>query len=135
MTRPVFSLDGNTAYGVTDVAGDGVNPYSFLYAIDISASGGNTTPSVTLAATTPTRIRAGGSVTFQGSFSDPDQGDGPWSYKFGWGNGQTSGSATAPGTITQSHTYSTAGTYSVRLAVTDARSATGTSNTVTVTVR
>ena len=36
MTRPVFSPDGNTAYGVTDVAGDGANPYSFLYAIDLS---------------------------------------------------------------------------------------------------
>jgi len=136
MTRPVFSPDGNTAYGVTDVAGDGANPYSFLYAIDISAtSGGNTTPSVTLAATSPTKIRSGGSVTMQGAFVDPDQGDGPWSYSFRWGNGQTSGSATAPGTITQTRTYSKAGSYSVRLTVTDARGASGNSNAITVTVK
>jgi hypothetical protein len=56
MTRPVFTPDANTAYAVTDVAGDGssANPYSFLYAIDVAAStSGNTLPSVTLAATTP----------------------------------------------------------------------------------
>lgn len=139
MTRPVFSPDGNTAYGVTDVAGDGAsaNPYSFLYAIDISTSsgGGNTTPTVTLAATSPTKIRVGGSVTVKATFVDPDQGDGPWSYKFGWGNGQTSGSATAPGSITQTHTYTKAGTYTVRVSVTDAKSATGTSNSLTVTVK
>jgi hypothetical protein len=136
MTRPVFSPDGNTAYAVTDVAGDGANPYSFLYAIDVSpASPGNTTPSVTLAATSPTKIRRGGSVTMQGAFADPDQGDGPWSFTFRWGNGQTSGSAAAPGTITQTRTYSKAGTFSVRLSVTDASGATGTSNSITVTVK
>ena len=45
MTRPVFTPDGNTAYMVTDVAGDGAstNPYSFLYAIDVSTGTG--TPS------------------------------------------------------------------------------------------
>jgi len=39
---PVFAADGNTAYTVTDVAGDGAsaNPYSFLYAIDTSTGGG-----------------------------------------------------------------------------------------------
>jgi outer membrane protein assembly factor BamB len=136
MTRPVFSPDGNTAYAVTDVAGDGANPYSFLYAIDVSpASPGNTTPSVTLAATSPTKIRTGGSVTMQGVFADPDQGDGPWSFTFRWGNGQTSGSAAAPGTITQTRTYSKAGTFNVRLSVTDASGAKGTSNSVTVTVK
>jgi hypothetical protein len=135
MTSPVFSPDGNTAYGVTDVAGDGVNPYSFLYAIDISATSGNTTPTVTLAATSPTKIRSGGSVTMKGTFVDPDQGDGPWSFGFRWGNGQTSGSVAAPGSITQTRTYSKAGTYSVRLSVTDAKAATGTSNSITVTVK
>lgn len=135
-TRPVFSPDGNTAYAVTDVAGDDANPYSFLYAIDASpAIGGNTPPSVTLAASSPTKIRRGGSVTMQGAFTDPNQGDGPWSFSFRWGNGQTSGSAAAPGTITQTRTYSTAGTFSVRLSVTDASGATGTSNSITVTVK
>ncbi len=45
MSRPVFSPDGSTAYSVTDVAGDGsTDPYSFLYAIDITSGGGGGTP-------------------------------------------------------------------------------------------
>jgi hypothetical protein len=41
MSRPVFSRDGGTAYVVTDVAGDGpTDEYSFLYAIDVTGSGG-----------------------------------------------------------------------------------------------
>jgi hypothetical protein len=41
-SRPAFTPDGTTAYVVVDVAGDGSspNPYSFLYAIDTSESGG-----------------------------------------------------------------------------------------------
>jgi PKD repeat protein len=42
-TRPAFSPDGATGYGVVDVAGDGssASPYSFLYAIDL---GGGSPP-------------------------------------------------------------------------------------------
>ncbi|MDP1859192.1 MAG: PKD domain-containing protein [Gemmatimonadaceae bacterium] len=137
-TRPVFSPDGNTAYAVTDVAGDGSSssPYSFLYAIDIStSSGGNTTPAVTLAATTPKTINVGGSVSFRGSFTDPDAGDGPWSYKWAFGNGRVTGTATAPGTISATRTYTAAGTFKVVLRVTDARGAIGTSKAVTVRVQ
>jgi hypothetical protein len=137
MTNPVFSPDGSTGYGVTDVAGDGANPYCFLYAIDLtpSAGGGNTPPAVTLAATTTTSIRAGGSVTFRGTFTDPDQGDGPWSYLWRFGNGPLNGSMTAPGSITRKRVYSKVGTYNVVFTVTDARGGVGTSNTVTVQVR
>jgi hypothetical protein len=135
-TRPVFSPDRNTGYVVTDVAGDGASakPYCFLYAIDLS-SATNTTPTVTLVATTATTIPVGGTVTMRGTFTDPDQGDGPWSYVFRWGNGPTSGTMAAPGSITRTRTYSVAGTYSVRFRVTDARGAQGVSNAVTVTVR
>ena len=135
-TRPVFSPDGNTAYGVTDVAGDGAsaNPYSFLYAIDVAPTS-NTTPSVTLVATSSTTIPPGGNVTVQGTFTDPDQGDGPWSYTFRWGNGQTSGIAIAPGTIIKTRTYLNAGTFTIRLRVTDARGAVGISNAITVRVQ
>lgn len=39
---PVFAADGNTAYAVTDVTGDGGSekPYSFLYAVKTSTGGG-----------------------------------------------------------------------------------------------
>ena len=42
-SRPVFSPDGNTAYSVVDVAGDGnlpwANVYAYLYAIDTTSTG------------------------------------------------------------------------------------------------
>lgn len=138
MTRPVFSPDGNTGYGVTDVAGDGTtNLYCFLYAIDLRPSTGtsNTAPTVTLAATSPTTISVGGSVTFRGTFTDPDAGDGPWSLRWMFGNGPVTTTATAPGTFTRKRTYSTAGTFSVRLRVTDARGAATTSTAITVRVQ
>ena len=141
ITRPVFTPDQNTAYMVTDVAGDGANPYCFLYAIDLSTSGSttvattNTKPSVTLAATTATTIRPGGSVTMKGTFTDPDKNDSPWKLSFRWGNGATAATMSVPGSITRTRTYSTVGTYTVRLRVTDLRGLTGVSNPVTVTVK
>lgn len=136
MTRPVFSPDGNTGYGVTDVAGDGANPYCFLYAIDLTpgTGGGNTAPAVTLSATTATTIPVGGSVTFRGSFTDPDVGDGPWAYQWKFGNGKVNGSKAAPGMNTRTRAYSRAGTYNVVFTVTDARGGVGASNTIVVTV-
>lgn len=49
ISRPAFSPDGNTAYTVVDVAGDGSssNPYSFLYAIDTSSGPTPTTTTTT----------------------------------------------------------------------------------------
>ena len=133
MTRPVFSPDGNTAYMVTDVAGDGLNPYSFLYAIDVApSSGGNTPPAVSLVATSPTTINRGGSVSFRGSFTDPDVGDGPWSYLWSFG---LSGTVTTPGNIVATRTFRKRGIFSVVLNVTDARGAAGASNAIKVRVR
>lgn len=93
----------------------------------------NTTPTVSLAATTSTTISKGGSVTFRGSFTDPDNG--PWKYTFTWGNGSTSGSTTTNGSVTQRRKYGSRGTYAIRYAVTDAAGATATSGAITVTVR
>ena len=137
MTRPVFSPDGNTGYGVTDVAGDGTtNLYCFLYAIDLTAgSPGNTAPVVTLAATTPTTISRGGSVTFTGSFTDPDAGDGPWTVRWAFGNGSVTTTMAAPGSMTRKRTYPNSGTFSVRLRVTDARGASTVSSPVVVRVQ
>lgn len=136
MTRPVFSPDGNTGYGVTDVAGDGSNAYSFLYAIDLTpgTGGGNTAPTVTLSATTATTIPVGGRVTFRGAFTDPDPGDGPWTYQWRFGNGRVNGTKAAPGMNTRTRVYSKAGTYNVVFLVTDARGGVGTSNPIVVTV-
>ena len=138
MTRPVFSPDGNTGYGVTDVAGDGTtNLYCFLYAIDLRpATGGvNTAPKVTLSATSPTTINAGGSVSFRGGFTDPDAGDGPWTVTWRYGNGPVTTTMAAPGTMTRTRNYTMAGKYYVTLSVTDARGARTLSSPIPVVVR
>ena len=142
-TRPVFSPDNSTAYVVAGVLGDNAstNPYCFLYAIDLTPSGGttpppttgNTTPSVSLVATSATTIKRGGSVTLKGTFTDPDNG--PWNWTFKWGNGPTSGTKSVTGSITRTRTYSTAGTFNIRLQVKDAQGALGISNPITVVVQ
>lgn len=92
----------------------------------------NTAPTVTLAATTTLRIPVGGTVTFRGSFSDPDHG--PWTHAFAFGNGTASGSAATPGSVTQTRTYATAGRYTVTFTVTDAAGASTRSTALTVRV-
>jgi hypothetical protein len=139
MTRPVFSPDFKTAYSVTDVAGDGnVKPYCFLYAIDVAPSGGggggNTTPAVHIVPMTSTTISRGSSVSVQGTFVDPDAADGPWTVNWRFGNGQTTQAVATPRTMTRTRTYTTVGTYNIRLRVADAHGALGLSNTITITV-
>jgi chitodextrinase len=79
MTRPVFTPDGNTAYMVTDVAGDGAStsPYSFLYAIDVSTGTGTPTNQKPVANFTtncvPRTSGGGADCTVDGrSSTDPD---------------------------------------------------------------
>lgn len=95
----------------------------------------NTAPAVTIAANAGLVIPKGGTFSVTGLFSDPDAGDGPWTYKWRWSTGSTSGVWTAPGSYAASRVYPRSGTYSVSLLVTDARGAVGTSNTILVTVR
>jgi len=102
----------------------------------VSAVTTNTTPSVTLQATSPTSIRVGGSVSVKASFADPDNG--PWSYKLNWGDGSTTiGSTANAGTISgiSPHVYTRTGSFKARLTVTDAKRAAGGSNSITVIVR
>src|SRR5439155_39895 len=70
----------------------------------------------------------GSALTVSASFTDPGVNDAPWSYAFDWGDGsaQTAGSTTSQATpLTATHTYQTAGTYSVRVTVTDRDGASG----------
>jgi outer membrane protein assembly factor BamB len=80
MTRPVFSPDGNTAYGVTDVAGDGANPYSFLYAIDLSPS----VPSIPAA---PSNLQAKGRSHTQIAMRWTDNSSNETGFKIEWCTG------------------------------------------------
>ncbi len=110
---------------------DGGPMHALMWTVGGAAST-NTTPTATAAATTTTRIRVGGSVTVQGTFTDPDNG--PWNYTYTWGNGSTTGTAQSPGSITQSRTFTKAGTYKVTFSVTDAKGAKATSTSITVRV-
>lgn len=127
------------AYGINDagqIVGEGnVVAGGPMHALMWTVSGStatNTTPTATAAATTTTSIRVGGSVTVKGTFTDPDNG--PWSYTFTWGNGSTTGTAQTAGSITQSRTFTKAGTYKVTFSVTDAKGAKATSSSITVRV-
>ena len=70
-SRPVFSPDGNTAYAVADVRGDGNVPladtYAYLYAIDTTATGA---PSTVPAAPTKLTGRAVGAHRSDLSWND-----------------------------------------------------------------
>jgi PKD repeat protein len=108
----VFADNGvyNVVLTVTDKAG----------ATDVTSnfvSVSNANPSVVLA-TAPT-IVSGGTYSLSGGFGDLGQLDGPWSYTINWGDGSQSGTALTQGAITGSHTYSTAGSYTVILTVRD----------------
>ncbi len=98
---------------------------------------GNVTPSVTLAATTPTSILSGDAVGVSGSFTDPGA-DSPWKSVIDWGNGTTTPSTfnTSGPTITGSSTFFSLGTFTVTLSVTDKDNATGAKSlTVNVAAR
>jgi hypothetical protein len=137
MSRPVFSPDGNTAYVVTDVAGDGSVPYqnlyAFLYAIDVSSGSPPPPPSTNqppVARFTWTCTAAGlypHQCAFDASTSSDDHGI--VSYAWTWGNG-TGETKTVS---TTKKTYATAGTYTVTLKVSDGGGLTSTtSQTITV---
>src|SRR6266516_1784418 len=67
---------------------------------------------------------AGSALTVSATFSDPGVNDTPWSYAFNWGDGspQTAGSSTSQAVpVTATHSYQTAGTYTVQVTETAPR--------------
>lgn len=126
--------------GIGTVAGDNLD-HALMWTVTAAGGGGgggtpNATPVANLQATSSTTIRRGGSVSVQASFNDPDNG--PWSYKLLWGDGGvTTGNVASAGTIQgiSPHAYGSAGTFKVKLTVTDSRKAAGSSSAITVRVR
>jgi probable extracellular repeat, HAF family len=131
----------SVAYGMNDngqIVGegnlvDGGPVHALMWTVGTTPTQANTAPVVNLAATSATTINRGGSISFVGSFTDPDAG--PWTYTFDWGNGTTSGTAASPGSIAATRTYASTGRYKVTLTVTDSRGAKGTSAPISVRVR
>ena len=67
----------------------------------------------------------GSPTTLEFSFSDYAL-DAPWSYQIAWGDGTVDpGQASAPGTVSATHTYSTVGEFTAVVSVTDVDGGTG----------
>ncbi len=64
-------------------------------------------------------------VSFTVSYTDPEGKSGTYSLNYGDNSGTATGSITSGGTATVTHTYSTAGTFTAALTVTDDKGATG----------
>lgn len=97
----------------------------------------NAVPEPQLAATSPTTIAAGGSVSFSSSFLDYGPVDNPWTWRIVWGDGKATlwtASSTQGVLPAQTHAYTAAGSYNARLFVRDKDGAQGFSASVTVTV-
>jgi PKD repeat protein len=97
----------------------------------------NVAPSVELHSLTSGKVRVGGTFSVGGSFNDAGIQDAPWSEVISWGDGtSTTLIATVQGSLfPQNHVYAAAGTYQVRMKVTDKDGGTGTSSPVTVKVQ
>jgi PKD repeat protein len=96
----------------------------------------NVAPNVTLNASGSQKIRVGDSFSVTGSFTDVGVQDGPWNVIIDWDNGTTTTTATVQGSpIAQTRVYTVAGTYHVRMKVTDKDGGTGMSSIVTVKVQ
>ena len=123
---------GGYAAGPSNPFGSPVlsNKHYSLYGTFNSGGGGGNNPPVAVAAASPTTGPAPLTVNFDGSgSSDPDAGD-PITYSWDLNGDGTYGDSTAQ---KPSFTYTTAGTYTVRLKVTDSHASTTTSSPITIT--
>jgi DNA-binding beta-propeller fold protein YncE len=115
-------LQPNTSYelvisagGIKDVAGNGIEAYSFSFSTGSSVSGGNAAPTVLGFVADRGAVSTGESVTYTATASD-DDGDN-LEYRFIFGDGSL---ATAWSSATQAtHRYSEQGHYEVKLQVRD----------------
>ena len=97
----------------------------------------NLAPIVHLASTVGLTIVSGDVLTVNGTFTDAGAGDAPWGWSIDWGTGApTTGSTTdASAAITSSRNFLVAGSYVVKLDVTDKDGAIGTSSIAVNVVR
>ncbi len=113
------------------------------YTVTVTASDGTksaaatATATVSNAAPVPTAPAAASAApkaafAYGPSFADAGAADGPWTYRVTWGDGGAAdaGTRSAPGAFPLTHTYARAGTYTVRVQVTDKDGAAGSATTV-----
>jgi PKD repeat protein len=127
--KPAHTYIGAGSYTVTltvtDTRGASSAP------VTTSATIANAAPVVN--AGPPQTVNVGSPATLNASFTD-GANDGPWAFGINWGDGspQTSGTTSAPGSITSTHVYTVGGVNTVTVTVTDNFGATG-SGTTTMT--
>ena len=121
MITPVNYLDVNTEYIVEivdgvmkDVAGNGIQGYTFHFSTGSSVPSGNAPPAVTDITVSPVPVTPGNPVTIDVLANDPE-GTATLEYRFSAGDGSDATLWQASGSFT--HTYSTQGHYEAKLEV------------------
>jgi PKD repeat protein len=138
--------DGTSGTGVSPTktyGADGVYTATLVVTDAKGLASAPATATVTITNQPPV-VNAGADATIQipngftlgGTFTDAGgAADGPWTWTVAWGDGtSSSGTATAQGAVTPSHTYASWGEYTARLTVRDKNGAPG-SDDVLVVVR
>ena len=119
--------DGDLTGAVKFTTGSGCGAYHYGY--EAAHAAANTAPTA-VATATPSTARTGQQVVLDGTGSTDEQTPDALDYSWSFGDGGSTKDATGPRVR---HTFGKAGTYSVRLLVTDPQGATSTATT-TVTV-
>jgi PKD repeat protein len=140
--------DGGRTVGVAPAhvyADDGIytvilqvtDPHGLIHADTTSVVIANAPPEATLTLGSSEAF-TGGALLASGTISDRGLNDAPWQWTIEWGDGAAASGAVSavPANVGASHTYLSAGTYTVRLRVTDRDSASDVAEqTVRVSVR
>ena len=133
-TSSDFAFDLSSGGPVQLIAGPDTNLYYLNLISGVNASevrvirynSGTNSPPTAVITASPTNGPAPLTVNFSGAGSSDPNGD-PITYSWNFGDGVTSGPSTTP---TVSHSYSSSGSFTAVLTVTDSKSATGTASTI-----
>ena len=105
------------AGGIKDVAGNGIEAYSFTFSTGDDVDGGNAAPQINAFTVSAAPAEPGQTVQFSASADDPE-GD-PLQYRFSFGDGSPTTAWSASASVNRS--FSSAGHYPVKVQVRDVK--------------